>query len=129
MNTTITATYDAKFTKSIVSAAFPEYRGRKIRSKVGELVYVANTCWSGGTRNEFVAVELATMRVLPMAEALRAPVEFGGMQGGKVAVPQGYAIVEHSIFQGKDVGCRVYYAAAVVDQLPTSENAQIGGAR
>lgn len=121
MTTTITATYGVKFDKSIVKAAFPEYRGRKITSKIGELVNVTGTYWDGGSRNEFVAVELATMRVQPMAAALRDPVELGGMRGGKVAVPVGYAIVEHSIFCGRDVGCVVYYAAAVAGVREANE--------
>ena len=129
MNTNITATYDAKFTKSIVKAAFPAYRGRKITSKTGELVNVDGTYWDGGTRNEFVAVELATLRTQPMANALRNPVELGGMRGGKVAVPAGHAIVEHSIFCGKDVGCVVYYATTEINALLANEHAQIEGVR
>lgn len=102
------------FDKQIVKAAFPGYRGRKISSEHTGSVSIYGTYWDGGSRNEFVAVELATMRAQPMAASLRDPVEFGGMRGGSVVVPEGFAIVEHSISCGKDVGCRVFYAAPVV---------------
>lgn len=105
---------DRATARKIAKAAFPEWRGRKLFVKVRPDVFLSDTFWSGGTRNDYVAVELATGRTAPTLPKVGTPREFGG-QGGdvRVPIPEGVAIVEHSIFCGKDVGCTVYIRPAI----------------
>lgn len=97
-------------TRDIARAAFPEWRGRKLLVKNVKSVTLSGTYWSGGSKNTFVAVELATGRTSPAAASLGDPNVFGGTGDNcpTIEIPAGFAIVEHVIFRGKDLGCRVY---------------------
>lgn len=99
-------------TRDIAKAAFPGWKGRKLRVERRETVTLSGTYWSGGSKNEFVAVELATMRTSPADARLGDPNAFGGIGDScpTIGIPVGFAIVEHVIFRGKDLGCRVYMA-------------------
>lgn len=99
-------------TMAIAKAAFPGWRGRKLRTEQRESVTLLGTYWSGGSKNTFVAVELATLRTSPADRRLGDPNAFGGIGDSHptIRIPPGYAIVEHVIFRGKDLGCRVYTA-------------------
>lgn len=97
--------------RAIAKVAFPQWRGRKVTGRVG-LVHVGGTAWSGGSRNTFAAVELATGCVRDLPQSTRNPRAMGGTEpDGYVEVPPGFAVVEHSIFQGKDCGCTVTFGA------------------
>lgn len=100
---------DTATARKLAKLAFPGWRGRKLRVKETPEVGLYGTYWDGGSKNEFVAVELATGRVAPSHAALSIPREFGGLGGShRLVIPEGVAVVEHSIFCGKDVGCTVY---------------------
>lgn len=93
--------------KAIVRAAFPSYRGRKIR----ETSHIKNSMntnsyWDGGSRDTFVVVDLKTLRATPIAgiNPLNPPANWRD----PTVIQPGTVIVEHSIFCGKDVGCRVH---------------------
>ena len=99
---------------AIARAAFPSWTGRKARFSPRGTVHVGGTCWDGGTRSEFVAVRLATLETCSLPESSRTPREMGGTApDSTVTVPEGYALVEHTIFCGRDAGCTVYVAAAL----------------
>lgn len=86
-----------------------EYTGRKIQLRLTEKVYLSNGYWDGGSRSTYVAIELATQKVVPAHTALRNPPQFGGpKQTPEVILPQGVVIVEHAIFCGKDAGLTIY---------------------
>lgn len=91
--------------KSQVPAALiGSYTGRKFKARVSDSVTLRNTYWSGGTRSTYRAASLANgeSRALP---GNPAPYHFGGnMEGQTIDLVPGYAIVEHSIFCGKDMG-------------------------
>ncbi len=90
----------------IVRAAFPSYAGRTVRIQASDTVNCASY-WDGGSRDYFVAVDLATLRAsdpAPAQSAYDRPVR--GLSS--VTIPAGAAIVEHSIFCGKDVGIRIH---------------------
>ena len=71
--------------------------------------------WDGGTKNDYTAVCLTTGEVVAMPHSMNNPREYGGTDGDyKVTVRAGFAVVEHSYFCGRDVGCTVYLAAAPV---------------
>lgn len=98
--------------RAVAKAAFPEYTGRKIKTVAGKPVQIYNTYWGGGSKNSFVAVELATLRICPTPASISTPKELGGTGGDHtVIVPAGYAIVLHVIFCGRDLGCTVYLSA------------------
>lgn len=93
--------------KAIVKAAFPSYRGRKIKvSEHAKNSVRTNSYWDGGSRDTFVVVTLATLRARPIAgiNPLNPP---DNWRDATVIEP-GTVIVEHSIFCGKDVGCRIH---------------------
>lgn len=87
--------------KNMAKAAFPEYRGRKFRTRQSA-TYQMENYWDGGTRTYVKAVNLET-------GAIVAPESFttNPMNGGahaQFAIPQGVALVEHSFFCGADCG-------------------------
>lgn len=96
--------------KRICKAAFPSYRGRRYGVKyhatgrMGTLSY-----WDGGSRDTFAIVDLASLKVTPIAgiNPLNPP---AGWRDG-TEIPGGCAIVEHSIFMGKDSGCTLHLRA------------------
>lgn len=86
--------------------AFPEYKGRKWNVKITDTVSFYDTYWSGGTKNDYRAVSLRNGEVAdPLSGAFGmwyAPKE------PKVKLPYGVVVVEHSFFQGKDVGITIH---------------------
>lgn len=83
--------------------AFPDWRGHKVRL-TERPHYTMNDSWSGGSRDFCQAVELATGRLLPHADM--AP--WDPLSTSTLTIPEGFAIIEHSIFQGHDVGVTLY---------------------
>ena len=85
------------------------YSGKQFRAIVCESVEVPITAglWDGGSRDEYYFVELATGRsVRPETQNL-APWS-GDRRGYQGELPQGVALVCHSIFCGKDSGLTFY---------------------
>ena len=80
------------------------YTGRKYQAAIGDTVHMTDTSWGGGTRSTYQFIELATGRTVPVP-GNPDPVQFGGnMEGKTVSIPDNCAVVEHSIFCGKDMG-------------------------
>lgn len=98
----------------IVRAAFPEYKGRTFRLSVSETLMLHNVHWDGGSRNEYVAVELGTGRAAPAR--LPAPWFVPG-EGLRVDLPVGSVVVEHSVWCGKDVGITIHSNPANIRRL------------
>lgn len=48
----------------IVRAAFPGYRGKKIRAVIGETISLYGTMWAGGSRRSYVFVRLSDMETM-----------------------------------------------------------------
>jgi hypothetical protein len=89
---------------SLIRIAFPEAKGRRPVGVRLATSYHVEDYWDGGSRTEARFVELATGRVVDpnQVEALRAnPMR---LTMGDVAVAEGYAVIEHSWFCGKDCG-------------------------
>ena len=111
----------------VVRAAFPEYNGQKFAVEVKERLTLHDLHWDGGTRNEYVAVKLAS------GESSRAKVANAPWseraEGASVDIPPGIAIVEHSIFCGKDIGIRVYLNPANAAKLLAAPEASTATAR
>jgi hypothetical protein len=90
----------------IVQGAFPEYKGRKFTLVFHETPYICDTNWGEGTRNQYKLVKLGSdfeCRALPTFSPWANPIE-----GERFPMRPGYALIEHSIFCGKDCGITIY---------------------
>lgn len=63
--------------------------------------------WSGGTRQLFSAIELATGRAVSITDTFSAPWD-AGRTAKTIKLKPGYAIVEMGSFCGKPAGLRLY---------------------
>lgn len=98
--------------RDLAKFAFPEWRGRKISVADGNRVYVGGTFWDGGSRTEYVAVRLATGERCDLPRSARTPREMGGTApDASVTVPEGVAVISHSVFCGKDAGCTITFGS------------------
>lgn len=96
-------TKDANIAR-IIAATFPDYRGQKAQITTGE-TYSPENYWSGGSKTYAVAYNLETGVVAQLSKATENPIL--GAAHITVNIPPGAAIVEHIIFQGKDLGIRI----------------------
>jgi len=94
--------------RQIVTATFPEYRGRKLAIEAQRHPLEVRDFGGGGTYSKFVFLNLATMKTVP------APVisPFNNSEAAKsleaVVLPEGIAAIEHAHFCGKDVGITIH---------------------
>lgn len=112
---------------AIIAAAFPNYKGKKpVSVYSAETVELSGTYWDGGSRSTYAAV---AMQDPPVSRPLPRynPPQFGGpietpaialqITPGKLSL----AIVEHSIFCGKEMGLRIYvHPQALARLLPAN---------
>jgi hypothetical protein len=107
---------------AVISAAFPDYRGRKMSIEIRDKPLDVRSYWDGGSRSYFVFVRLADKRCveMPAQSAFDRPI--AGAE--KVSLPAGIVCVEHVYFCGKDLGCRVYVNPSDVNPqlLPRGAN-------
>jgi hypothetical protein len=94
------------FTKALVAAAFPNYRGRKFHVEVQKQPLDVRSYWDGGSRDFFAFVHLNTLKVVPVPEQSANDKTVAGAE--TVVLPDGVACVEHTVFQGKDCGVTVH---------------------
>lgn len=87
--------------RAIAKRAYPEYKGRKFRVSTRS-VYFMQDYWSEGSRNYVVAVNLETGEIGHPTQMVHNP--FNGSAHAKLTIPAGFALIEHSIFCGKDCG-------------------------
>lgn len=101
-----------KHLEKILRASFPDYRGRKFRLDMTEAVHCSDTYWDGGSRSQYVGVNLATGKLMPLPDLIS-----GGYAPhadafykllSSVPLKPGLAIVRHSIFCGKDAGLTIH---------------------
>ena len=95
--------------KGIIAAAFPTYKGRKVRISLEPGPIDVRSYWSGGSRDYFIFVSLANLAVFPIpAQSAFDPTLPGA---GSVEIPPGAVCVKHSIFCGKDLGITIHVRA------------------
>jgi hypothetical protein len=84
------------------------YAGYKYKVLVCESVTIPVTAglWDGGSRDSYQGVELATGKRYPLTMESEAP--WGTRREITVQLDNGKAVVEHSIFCGKDMGLTFY---------------------
>ncbi len=101
------------------------YSGKKFQARVCESMTIPADAglWSGGSRDTFHAIRLSDGAQVAMVEHNMAPWDMGRREV-PVSLRPGFAIVNHSMFCGKDMGLRFYVhpidAAAL---LPAPSNA------
>lgn len=107
----------------IVSKCFPYYKGRKVTLYTTESV-VCDGAWSGGSRTVSVGYDMANATRLPSIANLSTPVQFGGNSGANVKLEPGFAIVQHVMFCGKDLGIDINIHPDNMNQslLPVQDN-------
>ena len=97
-------------TRAVIKAAFPDYRGRKVRIDVRERNVMATTWWDGGSKDDVAAVRLVDMK--PCEIPSTSPYDNQGLAMAiyheGIPMCEGIAIVVHSIFCGKDAGITIY---------------------
>lgn len=81
------------------------YSGRKFRVEVRESFTVPSQAgvWDGGSCDRYFAVRMSDGAVLNMVSSARAPWD-RGRRDMELQAEEGYVVVLHSIFCGKDAG-------------------------
>ena len=75
-------------------------RKRSCMVSFTEKVAYSDTFWDGGSRSQYTAVELATLKTVHGPQF--APPEFGGPRSELIVpLPRGFCIVKHGTFMGK----------------------------
>ena len=100
--------------EQIVRAAYPGATGRKIKIEAARGALNLSSYWSGGSRDYFVVINLATMRQATI------PQNGSGFDGETFRVselPEGFAVIKHTIFQGKDLGFTIILNPANFNQM------------
>ena len=93
----------------LARSAYPEYRGRKIRTAV-RASYTMADYWDGGSRYYVRAVELATGRIVDPSTFAQNPMNRAAH--ATFQIPAGIALIEHAISCGTDCGLTVIVGAA-----------------
>jgi hypothetical protein len=93
--------------KRVVKATFPDYRGRTVYVSYATRPVDVTSYWSGGSRSYFKVIDLRDGRVLGVPQN-GTPFDGGPIRPEGIEVPPGFAIVEHVIFCGRDLGIRIH---------------------
>jgi hypothetical protein len=108
--------------KELCKAAFPNYRGRKFSVEPFNRPMRLDSCWEGGSRSFYVLLNMATKQQVPVPEN-GTPYSNGGRILQCSELPMNVALVEHCIFCGHDIGCRVYVRPENLAKLLPTESA------
>ena len=102
-----TLTVPKKDVAFLVTRTFPNYTGRKFRIVPAETVTLHDVNWGDGSRNQYrvtaLSLDAESVKAVPAPAPWANPYE-----GAIMPIPQGWAVVEHSIFCGKDCGIRIH---------------------
>ncbi len=83
------------------------YSGRKVSIKAQESVTLSNTYWSGGSRSTYYGLNLETLQTVDLPHF--SPPQFGGpSQPLEIPLVENLMVIEHDMFQGKDMGLILY---------------------
>jgi hypothetical protein len=85
------------------------YTGKKFKAVIVTQVTIPSDSglWSGGTRNTFRFVQLSTGDAIAASDNMSAPWDTS-RKDQNIALAPGFAVVEHSMFCGKDMGLTFY---------------------
>ena len=97
-----------------------DYTGRKFKVVVCEAVAIGSQQWDSGSRDTYTLVELATGRSHPFNDPRAWPLSMAEL--GSFAIPDGYVVRRHTIFQGQDMGLTFYCRPGAVQSWLPAEN-------
>jgi hypothetical protein len=92
---------------AIVRAAFPAYRKKACAIQTATSVTFQDVNWSGGTKNEYVAVALETLRAQARNMAVDMP-HLNPFEGKTVDIPPGVVVVRAGFFCGQPSRATIY---------------------
>jgi hypothetical protein len=87
------------------------YTGQKFQARIVESVTIPSHAglWDGGSRDTYTLIDLATGYEAVASDNVSAP--WDARADRKIVLRPGFAVVEHSMFQGKDLGLTFYLLA------------------
>ena len=95
----------------VLRSSFPYYSGRKFHLRVATFVCCSDTYWDGGSKAEYVFVNLTTNKVMYLPDLISGGYAPHANQAlevlGNVELKPGLAVIRHSIFRGKDMGLEI----------------------
>ena len=94
-----------EMTKSIISACFPTYKGRKIQLST-LIPSRLDSYWDGGSKTSYVFYHLDQRKALPVHT--NHPLFEANQPRDLKTLPLRLIIVAHSYFCGKDMGITIY---------------------
>lgn len=100
--------------RPIINASFPGYSGQKVKVVAGELTINTTSHWDGGSRNQFVVLNLSTLESKKLGQS---GTMFDRNPPLNIPVSKDLVIVEHSIFRGKDHGLTIYIHPDNINKL------------
>lgn len=85
------------------------YAGKMFKALVCESMTIPITAglWDGGSRDKYYAIDFATGRQIELPGQMAAPWDTS-RRDREITLQPGFAVVEHSIFCGKDMGLTFY---------------------
>ena len=87
------------------------FTGRKITVVLANDVFVHSFYWDGGSKTTWMMVNLSTGEARTMSPTMAAPFNFGGAMEATYPIPEGWVVVEDTIFCGKRMGLRIHTRA------------------
>tara|TARA_Y100000310_G_C20475602_1_gene712235 strand:- start:322 stop:909 length:588 start_codon:yes stop_codon:yes gene_type:complete len=96
------------------------YSGRKFKAQAAETMTIGAHAglWDGGSKDYFYAIRLEDGARVEISDSFHAPWD-SERRSQTVTLKPGFAVVEHSIFCGKDMGLRFYlHPADIAKMLP-----------
>lgn len=103
--------------KTICKKAYPTWKGRRVRVNFTSTVNMSSS-WQGGSRSYFKIVRLNDNKNLTMpAQSMYDP-QIEGIKSFEI--PQGFVVIENSIYRGKDMGLIIHARSDGSNLLPES---------
>lgn len=94
------------------------YNGTRLRAEpcTRMTIHAEAGLWSGGSRETFSAIDLASGRTIPLPGQASGPWD-KSRQAREIEIKPGFAIVKHAIFSGNDMGLTFYVNPADIAAL------------
>lgn len=112
----------------VARTAFPGYTGKKFAFEILDHPINVKSCWSGGSKDEYVFVRLDNLTTMEMPPQSAFDAKVAGAEA--VTLIPGLACVRHVYFCGKDLGVTVLLhqdnkPALIEKQVDLSDNEKI----
>ena len=113
-------------TKQIPAHLRGSYTGRKFKAIATDTVHIpaSSGLWDGGSRDVHYAIALEDGRRVQLSDTTSAPWD-NTRRGQTITLKPGFAIVEHSIFCGKDFGLTFHIHPQNIQALLPASSGEI----